>query len=126
MSEFNPLAGSSVDPGQTGSQATSGASATIKPLDEIRDAVTEFLQSSGENMQNVGPKMQQFLDAIAPEVELALVNGDLMSMNYIRDRVMIQLGRVSLGTLHRQREIVAQTVATVVRLAIKLGITALA
>lgn len=99
--------------------------ANISAMDEIRGAVEELLQSSGAGLRSDRDRLSRFLEEIRPDVEAALLAGDTMSLGYLRDRAVIQLGRVSLGALHKQRMLVAQTVVTVLRTLIRVGITAL-
>lgn len=98
------------------------AGAKTDPMDLIRGTISDFLNRSGQNAEDVKARMDQFLATIQPDVEQAMLDGDVMSLGYLRDRVFIQLGRASLGALYRERQIISETVVAVVRTLITIGI----
>lgn len=91
---------------------------------EIKEAVNESLDAFGGSARTAQAQMSAFLSQIQPDVEQALAEADVMSLSYLRDQIIMRAGRVSLGLIHQQRMMVANTVVTVLRILIKVGIGA--
>lgn len=95
-------------------------------MSEVKDAVNASLSSLGGNTQAAQTQLAVFLAQIQPDVDQALLDADIMSLGYLRDRLIMRAGRISLGLIYQQRILVANTITTVLRILIKVGIGALA
>lgn len=93
---------------------------------EIKEALADGLVGFGTANATAAAQMSQFLREIQPDVEQALTDADVMSLGYIRDRIVMRAGRVSLGLIYQQKILVANTVTTVLRILIKVAIGAVA
>jgi hypothetical protein len=69
-------------------------------------------------------KLQHFMRSIQPEVDQALASGDVMSLAFLRDRMIGRTGRISLGTIYRQRAQVQTVVMTVIRTLVSAALVA--
>lgn len=92
---------------------------------QLRDEISNTLTQLGANAEASGTELQKFLNVIQPDIGQALDDGDLLSLNYLRDRSAMELGRVSLGLINKERIAILNTITTVMRMLIKIGIGAI-
>jgi hypothetical protein len=89
---------------------------TDKAIDIIREELLYFIPGLKAEKE----RLENFLKSIQPEVDQALASGDMMSLSFLRDRMIGRTGRVSLGIIHRQRTQVQTVVLTVIRTIVAL------
>lgn len=94
-------------------------------LNTIRDELTSMLQMVGQNPTQMQAQIDKFMQQINPVIQQAITDGDLTTLRYTKDQIAAHLGRVSLGFLYSQQQLVTNTVVTTLSLLIKVGIGAL-
>lgn len=89
----------------------------------IEKEILATLDDIGAKIQVAG--IQTFMAKIQPEIELAVKSNDIMSMDYLRDRVAIQVAQTTLNLNQAERAAVTNTVITVLRVLIAVGVAAI-
>lgn len=87
----------------------------------ILDEIAATLAAMGSNNSI---ELQQFVARIQPEVDAAVKAGDLMCLNYLRDRLAMEIGNAQLNLNAQERLAVLNTVITVARILIKVALVA--
>jgi hypothetical protein len=88
-------------------------------LDQIQDEWNKFLDKTGRNADDIRNRVRQFLNEIAPDVDVALAEKSERALSYLDDRIRGMTGRVSLGFIYRQRDAFISIAMSVIRTAIK-------
>ena len=88
-------------------------------LELIRAEVKDKLTELGNTADQAQADVAAFLEEIKPEVEEALLKGDLLSLNLIRDRVALKAADSSLELIVQSSQVVSDAVIAVLRILIR-------
>lgn len=92
-----------------------------KQLDIIRAELEANLQEVGANLDSVKHEIQAFLTKIEPDLELAIAQKDLKSLEYLRARLEGKITDAALQVINDNRQVVIMTIITSLRVIVKLA-----
>src|SRR5258708_1120826 len=87
----------------------------------IKDEINNFLTSAGHNAGDSAAQLTRFMALIQPDIDEAIIEGDLAALAYIRDRIAINLARISFGLLYKEETGVQGIVISTLSAVIKIG-----
>ena len=83
-------------------------------LKQIEDNIKFFLPG----VKQEANQLKYYIDSLRPEVDEAIATGDLMSLSFLKDRIIGRTARASLGIIHRERKQVIVATVTTIRTAV--------
>lgn len=92
-----------------------------EPMDVIKTVLEEAIKELGQNVEQVRPQITFFLEKIQPQVERAVASGDALSLEIIRDRIVGMAGRVSLGFIYKNQQVIVTAIMAAIRTLILLA-----
>lgn len=95
---------------------------TATAMTIVRGQVEETLTALGRNAKEAQQQIAKFMQALQPDIEQAISEQDLAALEYMRERVVVMLARVSFGLLYREQQVVTAVVISVLKTIIKLAI----
>lgn len=95
-------------------------------LDLVKGEISDYITSLGKDAEDSASQIKTFLATIEPDVTQAMADGDVEALEYLRDRMTLQLGRVSFRLLYQERAKIATITTAVLKTALKIGIAAIA
>lgn len=98
---------------------------SVQTTEALRQEIGELLGQLGENAQAIQSQMDQFLLSIEPEIDEAIVLGDMLSLNLIRDRIAGKLSTVSIGVIQKERVAILGVITAVLRTIVRISIGAI-
>lgn len=87
----------------------------------IREELDAALARLGKSANKYKAELDNFMQTIQLDLERALVTGDELSLNLLRDRAAGRLGRISMKALYEAREVVLQVMLVAVRILVRMG-----
>jgi hypothetical protein len=91
-------------------------------MQALKDELTSTLTDLGKNATEAQTQLDSFLTDIQPDIDTALAENDLMSLELIRDRVAIKVGQISLNLIASEQLAIVSAVTTTLRTLIKIGL----
>jgi len=122
MSEDVPPTGEPVPAAPVPAAPVPAAPVPAPTINDVMAEIQKAVKTALGNLKASETQMRQFLASIQGDVEEALESGDVMSLGYIRDRVLMRTARVSLGAIYQQRILVTNTVVSVLEIMLKVAV----
>ena len=106
-------------------QTTGVKISSTEAMNLVKSQVRETLTALGHNASAAETQIAKFMQNLQPDIEQAISEQDLAALDYMRDRVIIMLARVSFGLLYKEQEVITAVVISVLKTIINIGLGAL-
>lgn len=97
--------------------------------EQVVNEITIEILNTVNGLQNVSLKAKQqmysFLGATQPEINEAVLAGDLLSLSFIQDRISTKLASITLDASQAQRDAVRASVDSILQILVRIGIASL-
>lgn len=88
----------------------------------LEENIKQTLQSLGKNLSEGRQQLQTFLLAIEAEVEEAVMNEDVVSLQFIRDRIALKTGDLALDLAESESRVVVSGIIGILHAVIALAL----